>query len=511
MRLALASVHDKTGLGSFARRLAAKGFRFLATGGTAASLREAGLEVIDVAAYTKSEEMLGGRVKTLHPAIHGGILARGEGTDFAELEARGYGPIDLVVVNLYPFEKALGRDGVTEAELVEEIDIGGVALTRAAAKNYARVTLACDPSDYDEIATLFESAGPDLQRRKRLALKGFQRTARYDGAIAGWFAGLVGEEEGKEAGEGGLLLPGTRERSLRYGENPHQTAEYRCAVPGQGPLGGRLLQGKELSYNNILDLDEALRSVSAFGTTACTIVKHLSPCGVALGADVAEAYEKALAADPLSAFGGVVAFNRPVDAKAAASMTALFLECVAAPSFSAESLALFATKKNLRLLETEPSLALSPMREIRAVTAGWLVQDRDRGDPAEAEWKTVSRRRPTEAELEALRFAWRVVSDVRSNAIVLAGAGVTYGIGGGQTNRVDAVRQAIERAGEKARGSVMASDAYFPFPDGIEAAAKAGVSAVVHPGGSIRDAETLAAADAAGMAVIYTGVRHFRH
>lgn len=505
MRLALASVHDKTGLEAFAKRIAAAGFRFLATGGTAVALRKAGIEVLDVASYTKSEEMLGGRVKTLHPAIHGGILARGEGADFAELEARGYGPIDLVVVNLYPFEKVLGRGDATEAELVEEIDIGGVALTRAAAKNFARVTLACDPSDYDEIAAAFESGGPDAATRKGLALKGFERTAAYDAAISRWFAGLAGEAEVAFA------PPGTRERGLRYGENPHQSAEYRSAVPGAGPLGGRLLQGKELSYNNILDLDAALRSVASFEETACTIVKHLSPCGVALGGDAADAYAKALAADPVSAYGGVVAFNRPLDVKAAALMKEIFLECVAAPAFSEEALVLFKVKKNLRLLAVDPARALDPLREIRSVTGGWLVQDRDRGDPAGGEWQVVSKRQPSGAELEALRFAWKVVKDVRSNAIVLAGPGESYGIGGGQTNRVDSVRQAVERAGERARGSVMASDAFFPFPDSIEVAAKAGVTAVVHPGGSIRDAETLAAADAAGMAMLYTGVRHFRH
>ncbi|HUX39168.1 MAG TPA: bifunctional phosphoribosylaminoimidazolecarboxamide formyltransferase/IMP cyclohydrolase [Rectinemataceae bacterium] len=517
VKVALVSVHDKTGLPDFARRLAASGFRFLATGGTGKVLRDAGLDITDVASYTKSDEMLGGRVKTLHPAIHGGILARGTGGDFAELESRGFGPIDLVVVNLYPFESVLSRGGASEEELVEEIDIGGVALTRAAAKNNARVTLACDPSDYDEIARAFETGIPDAALRRHLALKGFQRTAAYDGAISVWLASLVGDRslaEGGDRREGSATaasLPGTRERQLRYGENPHQSAEYRSAVPGKGPLGGRITQGKELSYNNILDLDAALRSVASFDSPACAIVKHLSPCGIALGGSPAEAFAKALAADPVSAFGGVVAFNRIVDAETALALAGMFLECVAAPAFDTKAQETLVAKKNLRLLEIEPAAALEPMREIRSVTGGWLVQDRDLGDPEGLEWKTASKRPPTAQELAALRFAWKAVTDVRSNAIVLAGPDATYGIGGGQTNRVDAVRQAVERAGERARGSVMASDAYFPFADGIEEAARAGVTAVAHPGGSIRDAEVLAAADAAGMAVVFTGTRHFRH
>jgi len=515
MRMALVSVHDKTGLPDFARRLAASGFRFLATGGTAEALRTAGLQVTDVASYTKSDEMLGGRVKTLHPAVHGGILARNRGTDFAELEARGYGPIDLVVVNLYPFEKVLAKGGATEDELVEEIDIGGVALTRAAAKNHARVTLACDPSDYDGIAGAFEAGGPDAGMRRRLALKGFERTAAYDAAISGWLADLAGGTGapalGAGSGSSSFAPPGTKERDLRYGENPHQAAEYRTARAGTGPLGGTILQGKELSYNNILDLDAALRSAASFGRPACAIVKHLSPCGVALGAGPAEAFAKALASDPVSAFGGVVAFNRHVDEETAKALAGMFIECVAAPGFDEAARAVLAAKKNLRLLVVDPELALVPLREIRSVTGGWLVQDRDRGDPEGTEWQVASKRQPTPAELEALRFAWTAVRDVRSNAIVIAGVDATFGIGGGQTNRVDAARQAVERAGGKARGAAMASDAFFPFPDSIEVAAAAGVTAVVHPGGSIRDAESLAAADAAGMAVVLTGVRHFRH
>lgn len=506
MKTALVSVHDKTGLADFADKLAKSGFRFLATGGSAVALKTAGVDVLDVASYTKSEEMLGGRVKTLHPAIHGGILARATGADFAELEARGYGPIDLVVVNLYPFEKVLARGGATEDELVEEIDIGGVALTRAAAKNHARVTLASDPSDYDEIAAAFAAGGTDAPTRRKLARKGFERTAAYDRAIEGWFAGLT--DAGATPADS---LPGMVERQLRYGENPHQGAEYRSAIADTGPLGGRLLQGKELSYNNILDLDAALRSAASFDRPACAIVKHLSPCGVALGEGPAEAFAKALESDPVSAFGGVVAFNRTVDGTAAAGLSKIFLECIVAPEFSGDALAILATKKNLRLLVTDPSLATRPAREIRSVTGGWLVQDRDLGDPEGTEWRVASGRQPTEVELEALRFGWIAVKDVRSNAIVLAGKDATYGIGGGQTNRVDAVRQAVERAGSRARGSVMASDAFFPFPDGVEAAAAAGVTAVVHPGGSVRDAEVLAAAEAAGMAVVLTGTRHFRH
>jgi phosphoribosylaminoimidazolecarboxamide formyltransferase/IMP cyclohydrolase len=516
MPLALVSVYDKSGLAAFATRLAALGFRFLASGGSAAALRAAGLSVTDVSVYTNSDEMLGGRVKTLHPSIHGGILARDSPIDRAELAARGWEPIDLVVVNLYPFEETVARPGVTEAQAIEEVDIGGVTLIRAAAKNHGRVTLAADPHDYDEIAKAFEEGPCPQALRRRLAAAAFARTASYDRAIATWMAGAAGEaaEEGQATGS----LPGIPERSLRYGENPHQRGEFRSAAAAvgpsgaaPGPLGGRVLAGKELSYNNILDLDAAFRAAGRFSRPACAIVKHLCPCGLALDMDAAAAFRKALASDPVSAYGGVVAFNFPVDEEAAKELGSIFLECVVAPAFSEAALAALAGKKNLRLVVADPGILAVPARELRSVTGGWLVQDTDLGDPEGTQWRCVSVRKPSEAESLALRFAWDAVREVRSNAIVLARGEATVGIGGGQTNRVDAVRQAIARAGLRAKDAVLASDAFFPFPDGVEEAGAAGVTALVHPGGSIRDAEVIAVADRLGMALLVTGVRHFRH
>jgi len=542
MPLALLSVYDKTGLVPFARNLARKGWRFLASGGTAATLRGAGIDPIDVAAYTGSPELLEGRVKTLHPAIHAGILARPDAEDMDELRAHGFEPIDLVIVNLYPFEETLRKvkerasagtaavggdlragpaslDAGAEAEIIEQIDIGGVALIRAAAKNHARVCVLCGPDDYERVAAEVEEGGIRSETRRELAAKAFTHTAAYDAAIAAWFA------EGAATGAGHTddslfadAMPGEEfsfggrvERGLRYGENPHQKAFFVLAGGERGPLGGRVLGGKELSYNNLLDLDAAWRAVLGFEKPAAVIVKHLSPCGAAEAENLRAAYEAALACDPVSAFGSIVALNRPLDADTAGALKELFLECVAAPSFDEAARDLLKSKKNLRLVEADPSVFLRQARELRSAAGGLLVQELDRGDPPAAEWRVVGARQPSAAEMEALRFAWKVVQYVKSNAIVLAVGHAAVGIGGGQTNRVDAVRQACERAGERAVGAVMASDAYFPFADGIEAAAEAGVTAVVHPGGSVRDAEVLAAADRLGLAVVYTGVRHFRH
>jgi phosphoribosylaminoimidazolecarboxamide formyltransferase/IMP cyclohydrolase len=571
MPLALISVYDKTGLVPFAQRLARQGWRFLASGGTAAALRGAGIEPVDVATYTGSPELLGGRVKTLHPAIHAGILARPDAADLEELRAHGFVPIDLVVVNLYPFEEtlrkvkeraeasgsaaALGGDSAgaaggagdvgsvaagrapaaggpassgisAEAEIVEQIDIGGVALIRAAAKNYARVCVLCEPGDYGRVAAEAEEGGIQPDTRRELAAKAFALTAAYDAAITAWFKDASGSETSEDAslfaasaaGAAQAAAPGTEfsfagriERSLRYGENPHQKAFFVLSGGGRGPLGGRALGGKELSYNNLLDLDAAWRAVLSLEKPAAVIVKHLSPCGAAEGETLRAAYDAALACDPVSAFGGIVALNRPLDADTASALKELFLECVAAPSFGEAARDILKAKKNLRLVEADPLVFARQARELRTAAGGLLVQEPDRGDPPAARWRAVSARQPSAAEMEGLRFAWRVVQHVRSNAIVLAAGHAALGIGGGQTNRVDAVRQACERAGERARGAVMASDAYFPFADGIEAAAEAGVTAVVHPGGSMRDAEVLAAADRLGLAVVYTGVRHFRH
>lgn len=583
MPLALISVYDKTGLAPFAQSLARYGWRFLASGGTAAALRAAGLESRDVAEYTGSPELLGGRVKTLHPAVHAGILARPDAADLAELGAHGYEPIDLVVVNLYPFEETVRRvkeraasakealsHGVetaptgasshdsgesAEAEIIEQIDIGGVALIRAAAKNHARVCVLCDPLDYERVADEVEAGGIAPATRREMAAKAFARTAAYDSAIAAWFAEAGAASEARVEGAIGavsgasprvtpspaelaafeLLSPGAPfkfeghvERELRYGENPHQKAFFVISDSrspegdmgalggaalqcGKGPLGGRVLGGKELSYNNILDLDAAWNAVLSFEKCAVVIVKHLSPCGAAESDSLCAAYEAALASDPVSAFGSIVALNRPLDAETAHAIKGLFVECVAAPFFDEEAREILKSKKNLRLVEADPTLFAREAREIRHAAGGLLVQELDRGDPAGTQWRAVSERQPSEAEWEAMRFAWKVVQHVKSNAIVLGVGHATVGIGGGQTNRVDAVRQACERAGERAKGAVMASDAYFPFADNIEAAASAGVTAVVQPGGSIRDAEVLAAANRLGLAMVYTGVRHFRH
>lgn len=499
MPKAILSVFDKTGLIQFASKLVGLGWDLIASGGTARALRESGLKVMDVSEYTGSPEILGGRVKTLHPAIHGGLLARSKAEDVAELEKMGWAPIDLVVVNLYPFEDTIARSGVDLAEAVENIDIGGVTLIRAAAKNFERVTLLCDPADYSLVLAELEKGGVQPETRRKLAVKGFLQTSRYDRIIAGYL--------GDEAVLSLNLYPVQR---LRYGENPHQSAVLYAYQPGQGALGGKVLQGKELSYNNLLDLDAAWRAAVCHDPPAVAIVKHLSPCGIASAASVEQAYRLALASDPVSAYGGIIACNRPVDGATALAIKDLFVECIVAPGFTPESLEVFSKKKNLRLVEM-PDLSIEPDTELRSITRGVLSQSVDYGDPEATEWKVVSQRPPTEDEWAALRFAWKACQHVKSNAIVLAQGTATVGIGGGQPNRVDCVHIAVQRAGERARGSVMASDAFFPFADSVQVAAEAGVTAVVHPGGSVRDAESIAAADAAGMAMVVTGVRHFRH
>ncbi|MBU0926683.1 MAG: bifunctional phosphoribosylaminoimidazolecarboxamide formyltransferase/IMP cyclohydrolase [Spirochaetes bacterium] len=513
MMTALISVSDKTGLAEFAGSLASSGWSLVASGGTAKALAAAGVAAMEVSAYTGSPEILGGRVKTLHPAIHGGILSRGTAADRADLSGPGWSEIDLVVCNLYPFEATIARPGACEADCVEEIDIGGVALLRAAAKNYARVTVVCDPADYGRVAAAAESGGADAALRRGLAVKAFALCARYDAAIASWL------DPGAGAG-----LFGFAGQALRYGENPHQKAWLYTDAPGDGPLGGRVLQGKELSYNNLLDLDAAWRAAAGFSGAAAVVVKHLSPCGVA-AADGASSPARPLAAaiacDPVSAFGGVVAVNRPFDADCALALGDTFVECVAAPSFTPEARELLAKRRNARLLEMGDRPAGAPVEyETRSIVGGFLRQEIDSGDPVGAEWKVVSKRAPTEAELAALRFAWKASIPAKSNSILLAApmdpddpaAGfATVGIGSGQPNRVDSARIAVQRAGEKARGSVLASDAFFPFPDSVEVAAAAGVTAIAHPGGSIRDGLSVAAADAAGIAMVVTGVRHFRH
>ncbi len=499
MPQALLSVHDKTGLVAFARSLHRLGWRLIASGGTAKTVRDQQIPVTEVAEYTGSPEILGGRVKTLHPAIHGGLLARATESDDAELRRLGWETIDLVAVNLYPFEQTIAKPNVTFDEAIENIDIGGVALIRAAAKNHQRVTLVCDPSDYSTIAAELTAGGTRPATRKRLAAKGFAYTTRYDAAISSFLSP-----------DRALCLSVYPVQALRYGENPHQTATLYSFKPGEGPLGGRILQGKELSYNNLLDLDAAWKAAVSFEKPTLCIVKHLSPCGIASASDLATAFKAAFDSDPISAFGGVISSNRPFDGATAEALGALFVECIVAPGFSDAARTLLAKKKNLRLLEM-PNTDIEPRYELRSVTRGLLRQDLDMGDPANVEWKVVSKRQPTESEWIALRFAWKACQHVKSNAIVFAQGEATVGIGGGQPNRVDCVRMAATRAGKKAKGAVMASDAFFPFPDSVQLAAEAGITAVIHPSGSLRDAESIAAADAAGMAMAITGVRHFKH
>ncbi len=500
MPKAILSVHDKTGLVELGRGLLDLGWTLLASGGTARLLRQNSLPVTEVAEYTHSPEILGGRVKTLHPAIHGGLLARATQSDLAELTALGWDTIDLAAVNLYPFEETVAKPGVTDDEVIENIDIGGVTLIRAAAKNHARVTLLCDPADYPAVLAELKSGGVSAETRRTLALKGFTHTAHYDAAISAYFHGV----------EAPLALTLYPISTLRYGENPHQQSTLYAYTADGSPLGGQVLQGKALSYNNLLDLDAAWRAAVSFERPTICIVKHLSPCGVASAETLVEAFKLALASDPISAFGGVIASNRPFDLATAKALGELFVECIAAPGFAPLALEALAKRKNLRLVNM-PDTSVSPLFELRSVNQGVLRQSVDQGDPADAEWRVVTHRQPTVAEWLSLRFAWKACQHVKSNAIVFAQGEATVGIGGGQPNRVDCVRIAAQRAGEKSRGAVMASDAFFPFPDSVEVAAQVGITAIVAPGGSVRDAEAISAADTADIAMVFTGVRHFRH
>jgi phosphoribosylaminoimidazolecarboxamide formyltransferase/IMP cyclohydrolase len=510
---ALLSVWDKRGLVPFAERLVAAGFRLLSTGGTARALREAGLPVTDVAAVTGAPEMMEGRVKTLHPIVAGGILAHRQ-RHAGDLAAYGIGVIDLVVCNLYPFESVTAA-GAGFDEAIEHIDVGGPTMVRAAAKNHAAVTVVVDPDDYGLVADALEGAGT-AALRPRLAAKAFAHTARYDAVIAAWLAERV---EGVPTWPAEVAVPLRLRAPLRYGENPHQGAAfYVDATPvGRSLARATVHQGKELSFNNLADVDAALRVVFEFDEPACCIVKHLNPCGLATSASAAVAFEHALEGDPVSAFGGVVAFNRTFDAAAHAAVrrSKVFFEVLAAPGFDPDALAALATRPNLRVLELPADWASGrPQgRDARRIQGGWLIQDWDHDAPVSFE--TRSARAPTADELAALRFAWKAVRGVKSNGIALARAHADghrlNGVGAGQPSRVDSVRIALSKATAPVPGCVLASDAFFPFPDGVVVAAEAGVTAIAHPGGSMRDAEVLAAADAAGIALVFTGIRHFRH
>lgn len=530
-RRALLSVSDKTGLEAFARRLQALGFELVSTGGTARALRAAGLQVRDVADVTGFPEMLEGRVKTLHPKIHGGLLGRWrESSHRQPMEEHGISPIEVLVVNLYPFEavaqRAASAAGVEAAELIENIDIGGPAMLRSGAKNFESVAVLTDPADYETVAAELEASGVvSTATRWRLAQKVFARTAAYDAAIASTLRGLgTAAPEGtvRVEPEAGLPLrlqmAGERQRVLRYGENPHQKAAVYANVSSLAPQGGGLarvapLHGKELSFNNLVDLEAAAQLAGEFdpAAAAVAIIKHTNPAGCALGASVREAYEKALACDPVSAFGGIIACNREVDGEAAEAIAGLFVECIAAPSFSAAALERLTKKKDLRLVAyaTRPT----PGWRLTSIDGGWLVQEADSALTAEgaAGWHVVTQRAPSAEEEAGLRFGWVVVKHVKSNAVLFARGQQTVAVGAGQMSRVDAVRVAVLKAQLPLAPSVLASDAFFPFPDGIEAAAAHGATAIVQPGGSIRDAACIAACDRLGLAMVFTGMRHFRH
>jgi phosphoribosylaminoimidazolecarboxamide formyltransferase/IMP cyclohydrolase len=518
---ALISVFDKTGIVEFARRLAALKIEILSTGGTAKLLRESGIAVRDVSDFTGWPEMLGGRVKTLHPKVHGGLLfRRGNTEDQKQAAQHGITPIDLVVVNLYPFEATAAKAGLTAEELIENIDIGGPTMLRSAAKNFESVTVVADPADFTRVAAEIEATGETtLATRHELARKVFATTARYDGMIATELERLSAAS-GRVALEAKPPLPERvhlalrRRQELRYGENPHQAAALYVPA-GRAPEGlaaARQLQGKELSYNNFVDLEAARSLVAEFQNPAAVIVKHNNPCGTAEQPALLEAYLKALACDPVSAFGGVLAFNREVDAATAEEVAKLFVECIAAPGFAGRSKEIFAAKKNLRLLELTAD-GLHPERELqlKRILGGMLVQQPDLGEIKDSELRTVTRRAPAPEEMRTMLFAWKVAKHVKSNAIVFAKGGATLGVGAGQMSRVDSVKIAVLKAQSSLAGSVVASDAFFPFPDGVEEAAKAGVTAVIQPGGSLRDPDVIAAADRLGLAMVFTGMRHFLH
>ncbi len=512
-RRALISVSDKSGVVDFARGLSNLGFELLSTGGTARTLRESGLTVVDVSECTGFPEIMGGRVKTLHPMIHGGILGR-RGTDDAVMAEHGIAPIEIVAVNLYPFEATISRPDCTRADAVEQIDIGGPAMVRAAAKNHAHVTIVVEPADYRKVLEELESSDAITEASRRsFAAKAFAHTAAYDAAIAAY---LVEAESGDKTLPAPLNRQWQQVQELRYGENPHQAAAlYRDRDARPDSLAGaEPLQGKALSYNNLADADSALGCVSEFDLPACVIVKHANPCGVAEAKDLVAAYDAAFACDPTSAFGGIIAFNRPVEADLAQRIIdRQFVEVLAAPAVSEEALAVLATKPNIRVLAAHHAPAAGSLM-LKSIGGGLLVQDEDQARIELGDLRVVSRRQARPGELEDLLFAWRVVKHVRSNAIVLAGDSRTLGIGAGQMSRVMSVRIAGWKLGElaaKPSHVVMASDAFFPFRDGIDEARKSGVSAVIQPGGSKRDDEVIAAADEHDMLMVMTGFRHFRH
>ena len=517
---ALLSVTDKAGLIDFARELASHGVELVSTGGTARTLREQGLAVLDISELTGFPEMLDGRVKTLHPKVHGGILHIRANAEHREaVESHGIQPIDMVVVNLYAFEKTASKVGATFGEVIENIDIGGPSMVRSAAKNFEDVAIVTSAGDYAALAEELRAHGGGLSRETRwkLAKEAFALTAAYDTAIANTLEQLAGSKSATSLTFAkpddapfpeAIRISYPLATTLRYGENPHQRAALYSDQSGLGIAGAQQLQGKELSYNNLVDLDACWDLAQEFDQPAVAIIKHTNPCGTAIGSSVLEAYQKALAADPISAFGGVIGINREVDAAAAEEIAKLFVEAVAAPSYSPEALARFASKKNLRLVIVKPA---PQQRVLKQVSGGLLLQDSDSARISADDLKIVTARRPSESEIESLLFAWRVCKHVKSNAIVYARDGQTLGVGAGQMSRVDSAKFGAMKAVLPLANCVAASDAFFPFPDGLETVAAAGATAVIQPGGSVRDAEVIAAADKLGVAMVFTGVRHFRH
>ncbi|EGQ9701784.1 bifunctional phosphoribosylaminoimidazolecarboxamide formyltransferase/IMP cyclohydrolase [Vibrio parahaemolyticus] len=524
IRRALISVSDKTGIVEFAQALVERGVDILSTGGTARLLAEQGIAVTEVSDYTGFPEMMDGRVKTLHPKVHGGVLGR-RGQDDDVMAKHGINPIDMVVVNLYPFAETVAKDGCTLADAVENIDIGGPTMVRSAAKNHKDVTIVVNASDYDRVIAEMDANDKSLTLETRfdLAIAAFEHTAAYDGMIANYFGTMVPSYGENKEGDEESKFPRTfnqqfeKKQDMRYGENSHQAAAFYVeANPQEASVStARQIQGKALSYNNIADTDAALECVKEFNEPACVIVKHANPCGVALGKDILEAYNRAYQTDPTSAFGGIVAFNQELDAETATAIVERqFVEVIIAPSVSAEAIEVVAAKKNVRLLECGEWSTKTTGFDVKRVNGGLLVQDRDQGMVSLDDLKVVSKRQPTEEELKGALFCWKVAKYVKSNAIVYAKGDMTIGVGAGQMSRVYSAKIAGIKAadeGLEVAGSVMASDAFFPFRDGIDAAAEAGIKCVIQPGGSMRDDEVIAAADEHGMAMIFTGMRHFRH
>ncbi|MGP4040881.1 bifunctional phosphoribosylaminoimidazolecarboxamide formyltransferase/IMP cyclohydrolase [Gracilibacillus sp. D59] len=507
---ALLSVSDKSNLVPFAEGLDKLGYELISTGGTLKTLKEAGLPAKGVSEITNFDEILDGRVKTLHPYIHAGLLARrDEESHVKQLEERDITPIDVVVVNLYPFKETIAKEGVTEEDAIENIDIGGPTMLRSASKNFRDVTVVVDPSDYDAVLDNLGNNGGTVEFRKQLAAKVFRHTANYDAMIANYFVDITGEEDPET-----FTQTFEKVQSLRYGENPHQQAAFykEGNVKGASIANAKQLHGKELSYNNIQDANAALEVVLEFPEQpAAVAVKHMNPCGVGIGDSISGAFEKAYAGDPVSIFGGIVALNREVDEATANQLKEIFLEIVIAPSFSERALEILTVKKNIRLLETPMQVNENDTKKVVSVIGGLLVQDRDNGKVLAEDIEVATDRKPDAKEIDELLFAWKVVKHVKSNAIVVAKGDQTLGVGAGQMNRVGAAGIAFEQAGEKAEGAVMASDAFFPMPDTVENAAKAGIKAIIQPGGSKRDQDSINECNKHGIAMVFTKMRHFKH